>query len=43
MRGSTVAKRVTATFVQYRTPDLLETAVRSFKSFYPKVLVLVFD
>jgi len=37
------AKRVAVTFVHYKTPDLLERAVRSFKSFYPEVLTVIFD
>jgi hypothetical protein len=40
---SSVAKRVTVAFVHYETPDLLETAVRSFKSFYPDVPTVIFD
>jgi glycosyltransferase involved in cell wall biosynthesis len=38
-----VAERVTVVFVHYNTPDLLETAVRSFKSFYRDVPVIIFD
>jgi hypothetical protein len=41
--SSSVAKRVTVAFVHYKTPDLLDRAVRSFKSFYPKVPTVIFD
>ncbi len=34
---------VTAVIVNYRTPDLTERAVRSFRSFYPEVRVLLID
>jgi hypothetical protein len=40
---SSVAKRVTVAFVHYKTPDLLERAVRSLKSFYPEVPTVIFD
>jgi hypothetical protein len=40
---SHVASRVTLAFVHYKTPDLLEKAVRPFKSFYPKVPTIIFD
>jgi cellulose synthase/poly-beta-1,6-N-acetylglucosamine synthase-like glycosyltransferase len=43
MRPSPAAKRVTVAFVHYKTPDLLEKAVRSFKSFYPEVPTVIFD
>ncbi len=38
-----IEHRVSAAVVNYQTPDLLETAVRSFHSFYPAVKVLVID
>jgi hypothetical protein len=43
MAKASVAKRVTVAFVHYKTPDLLETAVGSFKSFYRDVPTLIFD
>jgi hypothetical protein len=43
MATASVAKRVTVAFVHYKTPDLLETAVRSFKSFYRDVPTMIFD
>jgi len=43
MTGSSVANRVTVAFVHYKTPDLLDRAVRSFKSIYPKVPAVIFD
>jgi len=42
MRTSS-AKRITVTFVHYKTPDLLERATRSFKSFYPEAPTVIFD
>lgn len=38
-----IEHRVSAAVVNYQTPDLLETAVSSFHSFYPAVKVLVID
>ena len=43
MTERSVAKRVTVAFVHYKTPDLLERAARSFKSFYPEVPTVIFD
>lgn len=43
MTESPVARRITVAFVHYKTPDLLERAVRSFKSFYPEVPTVIFD
>ena len=36
-------KNITAVIVNYQTPDLLEDAVLSFKTFYPSVNLLIFD
>jgi glycosyltransferase involved in cell wall biosynthesis len=38
-----LADRVSAVVVNYRTPSLLDTAVRSFSRFYPHVPLLVVD
>lgn len=35
--------RVTTVIVHYRTPDLLDTAVRSFRDAYPAVPLLIID
>jgi glycosyltransferase involved in cell wall biosynthesis len=35
--------RISAAVINYQTPDLLDTAVRSFHSHYPDVTVLVID
>ncbi len=34
---------VTAVVVNYQTPELLEVAVRSFRYYYPRVLLLIVD
>ncbi|HEX7071927.1 MAG TPA: glycosyltransferase [Rhodothermales bacterium] len=36
-------ERVSAIVVNYQTPDLLDVAVRSFKSFYPQIPLTVID
>jgi hypothetical protein len=43
MTQPSAAKRVTVAFVHYKTPDLLERAVRSFKLFYRVVPTMIFD
>jgi hypothetical protein len=43
MTAPSLGKRVTVAFVHYKTPDLLERAVRSFKSFYRDVPTVIFD
>lgn len=43
VRHMSVDQRVTAVVVNYQTPDLLETAVRSFHEQYPDVRLLIVD
>ncbi len=38
-----LAAQVTAVVINYQTPDLLETAVRSFTDAYPEVPLLIID
>ena len=40
---STLAQRITATIVNYRTPDLLTTAVESFRVHYPEIPLIIVD
>lgn len=42
-RQVSIRDRVSAVVVNYQTPDLTETAVRSFRRFYPDVELLVID